>query len=152
MPHQRQSWSDVVINRPNNTVVGSQLQSALKTAQAIHVPDDTHAPPRIRFAKIIDDADSEDDEDSSNGNSNSDSNSEDKDTNDGSGDATSPPDLWRRYQRRLADQRQWETRFSSNRSTYTEPTTGTRYEPRTEGKVFFQMEDVIKDTFLANES
>ena len=33
-----------------------------------------------------------------------------------------------------------------------EPTTGPRYEPGTDGNVFFQMADVIKDTFLAHES
>ena len=73
MPHQRQSWSDVVINRPNTTVVGSQLQSALKTAQALHVPDNAYAPPGVRFAENIDDSDSDDnDADSDNDDAESD--------------------------------------------------------------------------------
>ena len=114
--------------------MGSNLQSALKTEQAIHVSYDAQAPPGVLFAENIEDADyddddaeSDNDEDSSDGDLNSDSDGEDKDTNDGSGNDTPPPDLQRRSQRCHADRRQWETRFINDRYTYMEPTTGPQY-------------------------
>ena len=61
-PRQRQSWADVVINRPTTPGVGSQLQSALKTEQAINVLADEKAPPGVLFAENIEDAHSDDDD------------------------------------------------------------------------------------------
>ena len=51
-----------MINRPTTPGLGSQLQYALKTEQAIHVSADSQAPPGVLFAEKIEDAHSDDDD------------------------------------------------------------------------------------------
>ena len=98
------------------------------------------------------DADSDNEKHSSKGDSNRNSDGGDNDPHDVSGNDTPPPDIRRRYQQRRYNRRQWESIFSNDRYTYTEAKTDPQYEPGTDGNVFFQMADVIKDTFLAHKS
>ena len=99
-----------------------------------------------------DDADSDEDKTSSKGDSHDDLEDENDNPPDGSGNDTPTPDNRHRSNRRRSDQRRWEPSFSNYKYTYVHPRTGLRYKPGTDGNVFFQMADVIKDTFLANET
>ena len=155
-PRQHQSWADVVINRPTTLGVDSHHQPKLKIKQDLHTSNNTRAPPGVLSAENTEDADydndadSDEDKTSGEGDSYGDLDNENDDPPDGIGDDTPTPDTRRRSKRLCSDQQRWGPSFSNDRYAYAEPTTGPRYKPGTDGKVFFQMANVIKDTFLAN--
>ena len=158
-PRQHQSWADVVINSPTTPGVDSHHQPKINTEQDLHTSDDTRAPPGILSLENTEDADSDDDDadsdnnkTSSKGDSHDDSDDDNDDPPDSSSDDRPTPDTWHRSNRCRSNQRRWEPSFSNYKYTYVHPRTGLRYKPGTDGNVFFQMADVIKDTFLANET